>query len=77
MLDAFWRVALSLRFRVRAIFAAGVFLRASVFSSRTCTEVHERVFERLFVPFFMRIKPPCMSAGAFRWKVVKRKAPRT
>jgi len=73
MLDGFWRAAATVRFRDLAIFFAGVFFRASVFSSRTCTDVHERVF----VPFFMRIKPPCMSGGAFTWKVVKRKASRT
>jgi hypothetical protein len=73
MLNAFCRVAPTVRFSVLAILAAGVFFFASVFSSRTCTDVQAR----LFVPFFMRIKPPCMSAGACSSKLVKRKAPRT
>jgi len=51
ILNAFWRVAPSVRFSFLAILAAGVFFFASDFSSRTCTDVHER----LFFPFFMRI----------------------
>jgi hypothetical protein len=50
MLNAFCRVAPSVRFSVRAIFAAGVFLRAIVFSSRTCADVQARLF---FDPFFI------------------------
>jgi hypothetical protein len=71
MLNAFWRVAPSDRFNFLAILAAGVFFFAIVFSSRTWTGVQARLF-----PFFMRIKPPCMSAGACSWMFVKRKAPR-
>ena len=51
MENAFCRVAPSVRFRLLAIFPAGTFLRASVFSSRTCTDVQARLFD----PFFMRI----------------------
>jgi len=49
MLNAFWRVAPSVRFRDLAIFEAGVFLRASDFNSRTCMDVQVR----LFFPFFI------------------------
>jgi len=73
ILNAFCRVAPSDRFNFLAILAAGVFFFAIVFSSRTWTDVQAR----LFVPFFMRIKSPCMSAGACSWMFVKRKAPRT
>jgi hypothetical protein len=48
MLNAFCRVAPSVRFSVRAILAAGVFFFASVFSSRTCTDVHARRFDAFF-----------------------------
>ena len=41
------RVAPSVRFKVRAMFAARVFLRAIVFSVRTSDDVHERRFEFL------------------------------
>jgi hypothetical protein len=51
MLNAFCRVAPSLRFSFLAIRPAGVFLRAIVFSSRTCADVQARLFK----PFFMRI----------------------
>jgi hypothetical protein len=50
-LNAFCRVAPSDRFSFFAIFAAGDFLRAIVFSSRTCTDVQAR----LFFPFFIGI----------------------
>jgi len=53
MLNAFWRVAPRERFNFFAIRAAGVFLRAIDFSSRTCTDVHAR----LFVPFFINETP--------------------
>jgi len=43
-LNAFCRVAPSVLFNVRAILAAGVFLRASVFNVRTCWDVHARRF---------------------------------
>ena len=63
MANAFWRVAPSVRFRVRAILAAGIFFRASVFSSRICTDVQGRLFD----PFFMRIsmyESPVFVAGS-------------
>jgi hypothetical protein len=50
ILNAFWRVAPSVRFNFLAIRPAGVFLRAIVFSSRTCADVQARLFD----PFFMR-----------------------
>ena len=49
-LNAFCRVAPSVRFRVFAILFAGVFFLARVFSSRTCTDVQARLF---FDPFFI------------------------
>jgi len=51
ILNAFCRVAPSDRFNFLAILAAEVFLRASVFSSRTCTDVQARFFD----PFFISI----------------------
>ena len=71
MLKAFCRVAPSDRFNFLAILAAGVFFFAIVFSSRTWTDVQARLF-----PFFIN-KSPYMNAGAFSWKLVKRKASRT
>ena len=56
MLNAFWRVAPSVRFRDLAISPAGVFLRASDFNSRTWSAVQARLF---FDPFFIRICSPC------------------
>ncbi len=50
MLKAFCRVAPSVRFRDLAIILADCFLRAIVFSSRTCAGVQARFF---FDPFFM------------------------
>ena len=47
ILNAFCRVAPSLRFRLLAIFLAGVFLRAADFNSRTSEAVQERRFEFL------------------------------
>ena len=46
-LNAFCRVAPSVRFRVRAMLAARDFLRAIVFSVRTSDDVHERRFDFL------------------------------
>ena len=48
MLNAFCRVAPSVRFSVLAIFFAGAFLRASDFSSRTCAVVQARLIDVLF-----------------------------
>ncbi len=53
MLNAFCRVAPSVLFNFLAIRAAGVFLRAMVFSSRTSLEVHARRFFD-----FLGINPP-------------------
>ena len=49
ILNAFCRVAPSVRFRDLAILRAGVFFFASDLSSRTCTDVQAR----LFFPFFI------------------------
>ena len=49
MLNAFCRVAPSVRFKALAIFLAGVFFRAEDFSSRTSADVHERRFEFLAI----------------------------
>ena len=46
-LNAFCRVAPSVRFSVRAMLDACVFLRANVFSVRTSDDVHERRFDFL------------------------------
>jgi hypothetical protein len=64
MLNAFCRVAPSLRFRARAIFAAGVFLLANDLSSRTCTDVQAR----FFFPFFINIFSVCLIARVSNWK---------
>jgi len=48
MLNAFCRVAPTVRFSVLAILAADVFFFASVFSSRTCTDVQARRFDTFF-----------------------------
>jgi hypothetical protein len=44
MLNAFWRVAPSVRLNDRAIRAAGVFSRASLFRARTSSDDHARRF---------------------------------
>jgi hypothetical protein len=46
-LKAFCRVAPSERFKVRAMLAARVFLRAIVFNVRTSDDVHDRRFDFL------------------------------
>ena len=46
-LKAFCRVAPSVRFKVRAMLAARVFLRAIVFNVRTSDDVHDRRFDFL------------------------------
>jgi hypothetical protein len=52
-LNAFWRVAPSVLLSALAILPAGVFPRASVFSSRMSVFVHSRRFE-----FFLAISAP-------------------
>jgi hypothetical protein len=47
MLNAFCRVAHSVRFNVRAILAARHFFFASAFNVRTCSDVHARRFDFL------------------------------
>ncbi len=53
-LNAFCRVAPSVRLRDLAIFLAGVFFRASDLSSRTCTDVHSRLFDAFFAMHDLR-----------------------
>jgi len=48
-LNAFCRVAPSVRFNLLAMLDACVFLRANVFSVRTSDDVHERRFEFLAI----------------------------
>jgi hypothetical protein len=72
ILNAFWRVAPSDRFNFLAILAAGVFFFAIVFSSRTCTDVHER----LFFPFFIS-ESPYMNAGLVAPSWSKEKDPQS
>ena len=48
-LNAFCRVAPSVRFNLLAMLDAWVFLRANVFSVRTSDDVHERRFEFLAI----------------------------
>ena len=48
ILNAFWRVAPSDRFKRRAIDRAGIFLRASDLRSRTWTDVQVRLFDAFF-----------------------------
>ena len=49
ILNAFCRVAPSLRLRVRAMLAARLFVFASVFNVRTCAVVHARRFNFLTI----------------------------
>lgn len=48
MLNAFCRVAPSLRFKVLAIFPAGIFFRADDFNSRISADVQERLLDGFF-----------------------------
>ena len=59
MLNAFCRVAPSVRFSVLAIRAACVFFRASAFNVRTCSGVHSR----RFVAFLAIQKAPNFERG--------------
>jgi hypothetical protein len=49
MLNAFWRVAPSLRFKVRAILGARFFLFARLFNVRTSSVVQARCFDFLAI----------------------------
>jgi hypothetical protein len=55
ILNAFWRVAPSVRFIVRAIFAADILFLASDFSSRTCADVHARLFDVFFAIKYLHV----------------------
>jgi hypothetical protein len=48
-MNAFCRVAPSLRFKVRAMLFADVFFFASFFNVRTCAVVHARRFDFLAI----------------------------
>jgi hypothetical protein len=63
-LNAFCRVAPSLRLRLLAIFLAGVLLRAADFSSRTSALVQARLFEFLLA-MYDSPNPKRASAVAF------------
>jgi hypothetical protein len=68
-LNAFCRVAPSLRLRLRAIFPAGVLLRAADFNSRTSVLVQRRRFE-----FFLAMYgSPNPKACAYTWKCFQTK----
>jgi hypothetical protein len=54
---AFCRVAPTVLFKVRAILSACVFCRANVFNVRTCSVVHARRFDCLFINFLQDRKP--------------------
>ena len=55
--SAFWRVAPTVRLRARAIFGAGVLLRAIVFNSFTSLLVHSRRFAFLaMVPLSISVQ---------------------
>jgi hypothetical protein len=64
-LNAFCRVAPSVRFRLRAIFEAGVFFRASLFISLMSLAVQER----RFFPFLISIS--FNEADAFSLKLLE------
>ena len=49
MLNAFCRVAPSVRFKVRAMIAARRFFFASAFNVRTCSDVQTRRFDFLAI----------------------------
>jgi hypothetical protein len=68
MLNAFCRVAPSVLFNFLAILAAGVFIFAIVFSSRTSPEVHARRFFDFFA-----IEPPFRERQLVSRYGVKRK----
>jgi hypothetical protein len=70
MLNAFCRVAPSVRLSFLAILRAGVFLRAIVFSPRTCSDVQARLFD----PFFIRSS--YMNADGCNRKLAEREARR-
>jgi hypothetical protein len=55
ILNAFWRVAPSVRFIVRAIFAADILFLASDFSSRTCADVQARLFDAFFTIKYLHV----------------------
>jgi hypothetical protein len=74
MLNAFCRVAPSLRFNMRAILAAGVFFRASDFNSPTCAFVHARLFDAFLA---IESESPVDKAILCRWKYIQMKASRT
>jgi hypothetical protein len=62
--NAFWRVAPSLRLRLLAIFLAGVLLRAADFNSRTSPLVQGRRFEFLLAIERFSQSEKC----AYSWK---------
>ena len=64
ILNAFCRVAPSVRFKVLAILSAGVFFRASDFNSRTWTAVQATLFDAFFtISDLLFVK-----GSAYTWK---------
>jgi hypothetical protein len=73
MLNAFCRVAPSVRFNFLAILEAGVFLFAIVFSSRTSDEVHARRFVLLAIEPPYQMKAVCIPCGSERKAEIREK----
>jgi hypothetical protein len=69
MLNTFCRVAPSVRLSFLAILRARVFLRAIVFSPRTCSDVQARLLE----PFFIR--SPYRNADGCSRKLAEKGSP--
>ena len=70
MLNAFCRVAPSVRFSLSAIRDARFFWRAIVLSMRTCSAVHAR----RFLAFFAIEQLPVSKKKVFSWKQYRTKA---
>jgi hypothetical protein len=69
MLNAFCRVAPSVRFSLSAIRDARFFWRAIVLSMRTCSAVHAR----RFLAFFAIEQLPVSKKKVFSWKQYRKK----
>ena len=74
ILNAFCRVAPSLRFNALAILAAGFLFLASDFNVRTCSDVHARRFDTFLV---IQITPGLEKGRLCSWKLLQRKAKNT
>jgi hypothetical protein len=74
ILNAFCRVAPSVRFNVLAILAACFFLLASDFNVRTCSGVHPRRFDTFLA---IQITPGFKERRLCSWKFLQRKIKNT